>query len=69
MPDQPTKPAWPHYQPPNPHGIPTTSYSQSRLLMKAIKTFGKVKTPARRGKRGLISNDTIQIRHKKPKFW
>lgn len=55
-------------QPPSPQqGIRTTDYSQSKLLMRAIKTFGKPKMPKK--KKGLISNDQITIKHKTPKFW
>lgn len=62
-------PQWPHYEPPNPGGIPVTDYSQSNLLLKAIKTFGKVKPMRRPKKRGLISNDQIAIKHRKPRFY
>lgn len=60
---------WPQYRPPNPQGIPVADVSQSKLLFKAIKLFGKVKAPKSAGKRGLISKDTIAIKRKKPKFW
>lgn len=62
---------WPRYQPPKTAaGIPTADFSQSKLLLKAIRVFGRTKIPrSRSGKRGLLSKDVIAIRHKKPKFW
>ena len=52
--------------PPNPKGIPLTDSQQSKLLMRAVKVFGKVNLPK---KKGLISKDQIAIKHKRPKFY
>jgi hypothetical protein len=61
---------FPQYTPPpNPSGIPVADYSQSKLLFKAIKLFGKPKVRMPRHKKGLISNDTINITQRKPKFY
>ena len=61
---------FPQYQAPkNPTGIPVADYSQSKLLMKAIKVFGRPKLRAPKSKTGLISKDTIAIKRKKPRFY
>lgn len=65
-----TDPTFPQYQPPsNPAGVPVADYSQSKLLMKAIKVFGKPKLKLPRAKKGLISKDTINIKRKKTVFY
>jgi hypothetical protein len=65
-----TDPTFPQYQPPvNPAGVPVADVSQSRLLLKAIKLFGKPKLKMPRAKKGLISNDTIAIKRRPVKFY
>ena len=72
MPDDQSQqpPSFPTYQPP-PTGVPVAHPSQSKVLMKMVRSLAipKIKAKASPGKVGFKRGDGVKIGHGKKVIW